>query len=81
MPIYEYVCPECNTAFEKLRSLSQSDEPCECPACKAEAKRKMSVFSAFSQTMSGVSKSVPGASGSSSSCSSCSSGNCGTCAS
>ena len=77
MPIYEYTCPECNTTFEKMRPVSQSDQSCECPSCKAEAKRKMSVFSAFSQTMGGVAKAVPGAS--SSSCSGCSGGSCSSC--
>ena len=78
MPIYEYTCPECKNTFEKLRSASLSDQPCECPTCKAEAKRVMSVFSAFSATFGGVPKPVAGAS-SPSSCSSCSSGSCSTC--
>jgi len=80
MPIYEYVCPECDTTFEKMRSLSQSDQPCECPSCKAEARRKLSVFAAFSQSMGGVPKAVPGA-GSGPSCSSCGGGSCSSCGS
>jgi putative FmdB family regulatory protein len=80
MPIYEYVCPECDTTFEKMRPLSQSDEPCECPSCKAAARRKLSVFAAFSQSMGGVAKAVPGAGGGSS-CSSCSGGSCSSCGS
>lgn len=79
MPIYEYLCPECDTKFEKMRPLSQSDQPAECPSCKKPARRKMSVFSAFSASLGGVPKTVPGAG--SSSCSSCSSGSCSACAS
>ena len=34
MPIYEYKCPECGTAFEKLcRSASQGDDQQTCPHC------------------------------------------------
>ncbi len=78
MPIYEYLCPECNSKFEELRPLSQADQPCECPQCHRPATRKMSVFSAFSASMGGVPKTVPGAG---SSCSGCSSGSCSTCSS
>jgi putative FmdB family regulatory protein len=79
MPIYEYVCPECATEFEQLRPLSQSDQPADCPKCHKPARRKMSTFAAFSASLGGVPKTVPGAGGSS--CSSCSSGDCSTCAS
>ena len=79
MPIYEYICPECNTKFEKLRSLNDADKKCECPRCHAEASRKLSVFSAFSSSTSGIPKAVPGSSGSS--CSGCSGGNCSSCGS
>ena len=30
MPTYDYACPACG-GFEALRSLSQRDEPCNCP--------------------------------------------------
>ena len=79
MPIYEYICSECNTKFEQLRPLSQSDQLADCPQCHKPARRKMSTFAAFSASLGGVPKTVPGAGGSS--CSSCSSGDCSTCAS
>jgi len=79
MPIYEYVCSECNKKFEKMRPLSESDQPAECPECHKPAPRKMSTFAAFSASLGGVPKAVPGAGGGS--CSSCSSGDCSTCAS
>ena len=77
MPIYEYVCPECDTKFEKMRSFNQSDQPCECPSCKAAARRMLSTFAAFSSSMGGVPKAVSGTSGSS--CSSCGGGSCSSC--
>jgi len=79
MPIYEYVCAECNTKFEQLRPLSKSDQPADCPKCHKPTQRKMSTFACFSATPGGVPKTIPGTAGSS--CSSCTSGNCSTCAS
>jgi putative FmdB family regulatory protein len=79
MPIYEYVCAECDNKFEQLRPLSQSDKPAECPRCHKPARRKMSTFACFSTTSSGVPTRVAGTG--SSACSSCTSGNCNTCAS
>jgi putative FmdB family regulatory protein len=78
MPIYEYLCPECDSKFEELRPLSQAERPAECPRCHRPARRKMSTFACFSTTAGGVSKTIAGTGGS---CSSCSSGNCSTCAS
>jgi putative FmdB family regulatory protein len=79
MPIYEYVCPECNSEFEKMRPFSQSDKSAECPRCHKAAKRKMSSFVGFITSESGVAKAMPG--NNTHSCSGCSSGSCSTCAS
>jgi putative FmdB family regulatory protein len=79
MPIYEYLCPECDSIFEELRPLNQADRPAECPRCHQPARRKLSTFACFSTTEGGISRSIAGTSGGS--CSGCSSGNCGTCAS
>ncbi len=76
MPIYEYVCPECNTKFELLRSFSQADEAAECPNCEKNASRTVSACAAFSKDDSGLVTSVAGAG---SSCGGCSAGSCGTC--
>lgn len=37
MPIYEYSCKQCETAFEKLLKMSQMEEPLSnpCPECGA----------------------------------------------
>jgi putative FmdB family regulatory protein len=79
MPIYEYICSECDAKFEQMRPLSQSDKAAECPTCHKPARRKISAFACFSATAGGASKTIAGTG--SHSCSSCSSGNCSTCAS
>lgn len=41
MPTYEYRCPGCGNEFEKFQRMS--DEPkAPCPACGAEAQRRLS---------------------------------------
>ena len=43
MPIYEYVCGDCKTPFEKI--VLKRDEPIECPSCGGrKAKMQLSVF-------------------------------------
>jgi putative FmdB family regulatory protein len=79
MPIYEYLCSECESKFEQLRPLSQAEKAADCPRCHKPARRKMSTFACFSTSASGVPERVAGTGGHS--CSSCGSGNCGTCAS
>ncbi len=37
MPLYEYACPACGTATERLRKYAEREEPIECPACGAAA--------------------------------------------
>ena len=45
MPIYEYICSNCETEFEKL--VSSSDEKVSCESCGSKKiTRKLSVFSA-----------------------------------
>jgi putative FmdB family regulatory protein len=44
MPIFEYVCKDCNSSFEKL--VRGGDKP-ECPSCHGRhLTQKFSVFSA-----------------------------------
>lgn len=33
MPLYEYTCPKCGEEFELIRTLSERDEPTQCPRC------------------------------------------------
>ncbi len=75
MPIYEYICRDCETRFDTLRPMSQADAPIACQACGSEhTTRAISMFFAQSDG-----RSVAGSRGSS--CSSCSSGTCSTCGS
>jgi len=75
MPIYEYVCSDCDSKFEKLRPVSQCNEGAACPECQQEAGRILSTFACFSADESGMTSSVGG-----DSCSSCASDSCATCA-
>ena len=73
MPIYEYVCQNCEHEFEALRSMSQADLAMTCVKCGGEnLKRKISVFFAESggRAVSGMSEP---------SCGSCAGGNCSHC--
>ncbi len=49
MPMYEYRCSNCGEEFELLRSMSERDEPSECPKCGSRAKhpRRSSVVACF----------------------------------
>jgi putative FmdB family regulatory protein len=47
MPLYEYVCQDCDVKFDALRRMSAADSPIACPQCGvANAKRAISLFSA-----------------------------------
>ncbi|MBI4202975.1 MAG: zinc ribbon domain-containing protein [Chloroflexi bacterium] len=59
MPIYEYVCPSCQLKFEKLRPMN-SGTTAECPECRKESRRVLSVFSAVSLSAGGESQVVAG---------------------
>jgi len=41
MPIYEYQCGACDHVFERMLSVSEGDEPQECPECGATESRKL----------------------------------------
>jgi putative FmdB family regulatory protein len=52
MPIYEYWCPECRSAFEKLRPMQSSDSEVVCPRCGSQVKRMLSVIAAVGRSSS-----------------------------
>ena len=41
MPVYQYQCRECDTAFEERRPFSQSNDPADCPTCGSDHTRKL----------------------------------------
>lgn len=45
--MYEYRCPDCDNRFEKLRRMSDAEQPAECPTCASKAAtRQLSGFAA-----------------------------------
>ncbi len=73
MPIYEYICQNCQHEFEAIRPMAQADAPLACAKCGEEdIKRKLSRFYAESggKAVSGMSEP---------SCGSCAGGNCSCC--
>jgi len=78
MPIYEYICGNCETRFEMLRPMSQADNPVVCPRCASpNARRAISTFAAVSKDGNGSSRMIASSSGSG--CASCAGGTCSTC--
>jgi putative FmdB family regulatory protein len=76
MPIYEYYCPKCNSKFEILRSISQSNEMVSCPKCQSSARKIFSRFASFTKDNSGASTPIAGTG---KSCGGCSATSCGNC--
>ena len=71
MPLYEYLCRDCESIFDELRPISVADSPIKCPACGGSATtRKLSLFAAHSEG-----KALAGSGG----CQNCSSGACSQC--
>jgi putative FmdB family regulatory protein len=77
MPIYEYVCRECETKFAKLRPLGKADAPIVCAGCGSSATtRALSLFAAVSRGSNGEARSISGTGGG---CGSCAGTHCATC--
>jgi len=74
MPIYEYYCAVCEAKFEKMRPMSQADEPAPCPQCQLLAGRCASTFSARGSNGQAVA-------GGSSGCGGCAASSCAGCGS
>lgn len=74
MPIYEYICDECKTQFEKI--VINRHEPISCPHCASQkATIQLSVFA--TANANGSSKASGGFSGSGGGGSCCGGGGCG----
>jgi len=71
MPIYEFCCNQCGTAFEEL--VRNGTKPV-CPECSSgDVCRLLSTFAVHSSSLD------LGGKGAKKSCSTCHSGSCGTC--
>ena len=75
MPIYEYICPDCNLRFELLCHQTQANESASCLRCHNAATRVFSRFASFKKDSEGSSAPIGG----SSSCGTCSATSCDTC--
>lgn len=48
MPLYEYLCEECEGIFETVKPMREAQDPEPCPVCDTEGQRVMpSTFTAF----------------------------------
>jgi putative FmdB family regulatory protein len=55
MPLYEYLCLDCNSLFDGLRPMTEADDPFECESCGSlNSSRMISVFNAQTSSGSGV---------------------------
>ena len=75
MPIYEFICSDCETVFDEWFSSSRAASIPDCPHCSGrKVERRLSVFgisgSAVEKPVSGSGKGG---------CAHCSSHNCSTC--
>ena len=49
MPMYEYICQECGTRFEKLVRMSADPQVVDCPGCASTTvERALSTFATSS---------------------------------
>jgi putative FmdB family regulatory protein len=61
MPLYEYVCDQCDTQFEELRPSSRMNEPASCPSGHDRSRRILSRFAAMTRDSYGEASAVGGA--------------------
>jgi len=73
MPIYEYICEDCGTEFDSLRTMQDADRPITCKKCEGTHTRR--VISVFYAQSSG--RNITGSS--TSGCSHCNGGSCASC--
>lgn len=72
MPIYEYICLDCNERFETLRPMNEADTPIDCELCTGnQTSRVLTVFYAKSSDRA--------ITGGTAGCNTCSSHACATC--
>ena len=42
MPVYEYVCDDCDHELDRLLPMAAADDPGPCPACEGPLRRRFS---------------------------------------
>jgi putative FmdB family regulatory protein len=47
MPVYEYVCRDCDASFELNRAMGDADRNVTCPGGHGDVRRKLSVFASI----------------------------------
>jgi len=73
MPIYEYACQDCQTKFERIRTMKDADSALNCGECESDnVKRLISRFNAASGG-----RTIASGRG----CGSCAGGSCSSCGS
>lgn len=75
MPYYDYICDDCDEAFEVFFSINDDRDGVKCLGC-GSAKVRRNFGSVYLPKKSGVGS---GSGGGGSSCSSCSATSCSTC--
>jgi putative FmdB family regulatory protein len=63
MPLYEYLCTDCESRFEELRPLSRMDDSATCPQGHPAGQRVLSLFTAVSRDVNGETAPVAGGCG------------------
>ncbi|MDF1565562.1 MAG: zinc ribbon domain-containing protein [Deltaproteobacteria bacterium] len=59
MPLYEYRCQPCERTFEKIRRISEREEPVPCPECGEPAGPQMSAFAVGGGSYGGGGGQIP----------------------
>jgi putative FmdB family regulatory protein len=60
MPLYEYVCQDCESKFEELRPLCRMDDPANCPLGHLSGRRVLSMFATMTKDAGGETVPVGG---------------------
>lgn len=76
MPIYEYLCDQCQTKFELSRAVTEALQPADCPNGHPGARKLFSSFMTFNRAANGALTAVSSGGGG---CSSCGTHNCSSC--
>jgi putative FmdB family regulatory protein len=71
MPLYEYVCSDCDIRFDQLRRVARMDEPASCPQGHADSRRVLSMFAALTKDGIGEGVAMGGGGGCGGGCANC----------